>query len=368
MAKIVISLAGEGRGHATRIKTVVEALRREHQLILLAPSAAYELLAEAYQGVVGVSVRPIPGLHFRYRGQHLDYLKSLCLAVPYLWNMPRHVEEIEQLLRRERPDLAITDFEPLLPRAAAGCGVPYISFDHQHFLVVNDLSGLPWALRWKAWLLGLSIGLFYRRQRRTIVSSFYAPPLKPAWRDAVQTGVLLRPEILQAQPVAGDHLLVYMRRFLRDNLARALRQCGREVRIYGLGRRPAEGNLHYFEVDERRFIEDLVHCNAVVSNAGNQLVGEALYLRKPFLALPETGNFEQAINAHFLRASGGGDWVPFERLTAADLNRFLEQVPAYRRRIRWQEVVGNDAALAAIREELAAVRPLATNVPACQAA
>jgi UDP:flavonoid glycosyltransferase YjiC (YdhE family) len=106
----------------------------------------------------------------------------------------------------------------------------------------------------------------------------------------------------------------------------------------------------------------------VVSNAGNQLVGEALYLRKPFLALPETGNFEQAINAHFLRASGGGDWVPFERLTAADLNRFLDQVPAYRRRIRWQEVVGNDAALAAIREELAAVRPLATNVPACQAA
>ena len=32
-----------------------------------------------------------------------------------------------------KPDLVITDFEPLLPRAARLEGVPYISIDHQHF-------------------------------------------------------------------------------------------------------------------------------------------------------------------------------------------------------------------------------------------
>jgi uncharacterized protein (TIGR00661 family) len=208
------------------------------------------------------------------------------------------VTRVERLLRRERPDLAITDFEPILARAAERCGVPYISFDHQHFLLVNDLSGLPLRLRWKGWILGLSIGRFYRRQQRTIVSSFYAPPLRRGCQDVVQTGVLLRRQILDAEPMVGDHLLVYMRRFMRYNLLDALRQCGREVRVYGLGRRPADGNLRYFEVDEHGFLQDLITCDAVISNVGNQLVGEALYLKKPMLALPESGNFEQAINGH----------------------------------------------------------------------
>ena len=47
---------------------------------------------------------------------------------------------------------------------------------------------------------------------------------------------------------------------------------------------------------------------AVVSTAGNQLVGEALYLGKPVLVMPERVNFEQAINAHYLEQSGAG-WV-----------------------------------------------------------
>jgi hypothetical protein len=93
---------------------------------------------------------------------------------------------------------------------------PPIAMFHQHFLQVNDLWQLPWSLRWKAWLLARSVGLFYHKQRRTIVSSFYQPPLKPHVRNVTQVGTLLRPEILCARPVVGEHVLVYMRRFLRD--------------------------------------------------------------------------------------------------------------------------------------------------------
>ena len=352
MAKIVFSLAGEGRGHATRVRTVVDDLCRDHQLILLAPSVAYDLLSEAYHDAADVTVLRIPGLQFRYRGQRLSYLKSLWEALPYLCQLPASVARVEALLQRERPDLAITDFEPILPRAAERCKIPYISFDHQHFLVVNDLSRLPWRLRWRAGILRLTIGRFYRRQCRTIVSSFYRPPVRQGCRNVVLTGVLLRRQILDARPVVGNHLLVYMRRFLGPSLLDALLACGRPVRLYGLGRLPAQENICYFDIDEENFLEDLVTCDAVVSNAGNQLVGEALYLQKPMLALPEPGNFEQAINGHFLRESGAGDSIAPERLNARCLQDFLRQLPRYRQQILPEAVLGNRQALQVIREEI----------------
>ena len=241
-------------------------------------------------------------------------------------------------------------------------------FDHQHSLLVNDLSQLSWRLRWKAWALAPSVHLFYRRQRRTIVSSFYQPPLKPHVRSVTQTGTLLRPEILRSRPVAGETVLVYMRRFLHDNLLDALRRCGRPVKIYGLEPRPPLEEIEFCQVDERNFLQDLTDCYAVVSNAGNQLVGEALYLKKPFLALPEAGNFEQAINAHFVRESGGGDWIPCQQLDAAVLQRFLDRVPVYRTQIRSESVVGNSKALEAIGAELTAIQGSTATSHAHQAA
>jgi uncharacterized protein (TIGR00661 family) len=356
VATIVYSLAGEGRGHATRTRTVIEALQREHRIIVLAPGVAHQLLADAYCRSDRVTVHAIPGLQFQYRGKRLDYLRSCCLAVPFLWRMRSWIDRIAGLLREEKPDLAITDFEPLLPRAAERCGVPYLSFDHQHCLLVNDLSHLPWLLRCKAWLLAPSVRLFYRRQRRTIVSSFYQPPLKPHVRHVTQTGTLLRPEILRSRSVPGESVLVYMRRFLHDNLLDALRRCGRPVKIYGLEPRPPQDGIEFCQVDERNFLQDLSRCYAVISNAGNQLVGEAFYLKKPFLALPESGNFEQAINAHFVRESGGGDWISCEKLDASFLRQFLDKVPVYREQICSESVVGNAKALETIRAELAAIQ------------
>jgi len=352
MAKIFYSLSGEGRGHATRVRGIVEQLRQEHEVVLFASSVAYDLLSAAYENCGNVSVRRIPGLQFAYRGGRLDYFRSVCRSLPYLWRLPRLVRSMVEAIREHQPDLAIVDFEPSLPRAAKKCGVPMVSFDHQHFLVVSDLSDLPTRLRWKAWAISLSVRMFCKGEKGTIVSSFFRPPLKRRWKDAVQIGVLLRPAILNAVPNVGEHVLVYLRRFGSSNVLDALRQCGRPVRVYGLGRQPVDGNLEYFDVDEHGFVRDLATCYALISNAGNQLVGEALYLRKPMLALPEPGNFEQSVNAHFLRAGGGGDWAECEQLDGPRLRRFLDAVPRLREQIQHDGLNGNDDALEAIRRFL----------------
>ena len=359
MARIAYALSGEGRGHATRVGTMLDELGDQHEFLLLASGMAYDFLKSRFQHQAHVQVFRIPGLEFHYRGQRLHYPRSLWHSLPFLYQLRQHVFGVAEQLRRFQTDLAITDFEPLLPRAARLLKIPLISFDHQHFLRVSNLAYLPWRLRWKGWLIGCSIGLFCSGQRETIVSSFFKTPLRRGWERAIQVGVLLRPEILQAEPHDAGHLLVYLRRFAKPQLLDALRQSGRVVHIYGVGKRQAEGNLHFYEIDDAAFIRDMASCHAVISNAGNQLVGEAIHLQKPFLALPESGNFEQALNAHFLKQSGLGMTFDYDTFTLAKLQTFLDAVPRLSGTARNVCVAanvcvaGNAAAVAAIQRCLA---------------
>ncbi len=325
MAKIFYSLSGEGRGHATRVRTMVEALRTEHDIVLFAPGDAYEMLAPRYAGT-GVRVYRIPGLHFHYDDRHvLSFWQTTREAARYLWKLPRLVSWLEQMIRSESPDLVITDFEPALPQAAQRVGVPFISLDHQHFLVANDLSSLPNWMQIPVTGMGLIVKAWYSGQVETILSQFYSPPLRRDVPNVTQVGVLLRPEIVQASTTTGEHVVAYLRRKTCGNVLTALQQLGRPVHIYGLGELPSVDNLEFYRIDEHHFIQDMASSTAVVCTAGNQLVGEALYLEKPVLAMPESNNFEQFINAWFLRDSGAGDWVDPERITVRHLRRFLAQ-------------------------------------------
>jgi uncharacterized protein (TIGR00661 family) len=352
MARIFYSMAGEGRGHAARARAMVECLRPDHELTLFAPGDAYELLAPVYGGTE-VRVFRIPGLRFHYTPtQSLDPVRTIREGFAYLWRLRRLIGRLKRSLREDGADLVITDFEPALARAAEEVGVPYVSLDHQHFLVVNDLSDLPWELRWKARLMGLFVRLYCRRPVETIVSQFYAPPLRPEFAHVQQVGVLLRPEVLSARPQAGRHILAYLRREMTANVLDSLEQLETPVRVYGLGTRPSRGLVEFLPVSQQAFIDDLAAASVVVSTAGNQLVGEALFFRKPVLALPETNNFEQRINAHYLAAEGCGDWADPETLTVERLRAFLARSNEFIARIDPTKVAGNAPALAAIQKHL----------------
>ena len=364
MASIVYSLCGEGRGHATRARATVEAMRGRHRVTIFAAHCAYEMLAPIYErdrardgGRDEVRVVRIPGLQFGYtRGGRVDLLRTLRMAASFRMAVEAHVDAVMPELRRSRPDLVISDFEPIIPRAALRCGLPFVSFDHQHYLAVSDLSSLPFRLRQEARLAAPFVRALYDWQAATIVSSFYRAPLKPAHRDAVWVGTLMRPSMLGIVPQPGNHVVAYIRRHASAETMAALAACGREVRIYGLGERPAEGPLGFRAIDERRFLDDLATCDAVVSTAGNQLVGEALYLRKPVLAMPEPWNFEQSVNAYFLEQSGAG-WAERGTLTPERLGAFLAAAGEMRAHIRPELVCGNDAALAALERHIETPRP-----------
>jgi hypothetical protein len=191
---------------------VVEALRSRHQVNLFASDCAYALLAPRYEGS-DVRVMRVPGLQFAYSGPgRVDLVRTLGLATRFRMALGGYVKEVQPIVDRIKPDLVIADFEPVVPRAARQAGIPFVSFDHQHYLVVSDLSGLPFAVRQQARTAAPFVRALYDWQTATIVSSFYRMPVKRWYQDVTWVGTLIRPELLHRQPAEGSYLVAYIRR------------------------------------------------------------------------------------------------------------------------------------------------------------
>jgi uncharacterized protein (TIGR00661 family) len=324
MSKIAISLCGEGRGHATRIATLVERLVDEHEILIYTSADALTFLEQRFAAVPTVRLESIPGIVFQYVGGRLDLVKSITAGLDYQARqigplVDRMIGELEAF----GVDLAITDFEPALPRAATRLGIPLVSVDHQHFLVAYDLDALPWTLQWNAWFMGHAVWMYVAEAADTVVSAFFRPPLRRGWEHVVQVGPLLRREVVEAPPRDDGFILSYLRRHTPFSAVDALANCGLPVRVYGLGSRPAAGDVTFHEIDAARFVDDLAGCRAVVAAAGNQLIGEALHLGKPLLVLPERAHGEQLMNAHFLASMGCGAFSLLEEVDRDRVSRFV---------------------------------------------
>ena len=332
MATIAISLCGEGRGHATRICSLIERLERIYEIRVYSYDDGYKFLKDKFpEGHPTVTVFRIPGITFQYSGGRLDVIRTIKTGLEYQASeVGNLVDQLINELETYNVSLAITDFEPGLPRAAARYGIPLISVDHQHFLLAYELDALPQVLQWHAWFIGNAVWMYVSEASETIVSAFFKPKLRSGWEHVVQVGPLLRHEITSKVPRDDGYVLSYLRRHTPFSMIEILADCGLPVKVYGLGERESLGQLSFQPIDEHQFVEDLANCRAVISAAGNQLIGEALHLGKPMFVLPERAHGEQLMNSFFLREMACGDFEYLENVTLDQVKSFLGNLDRYR--------------------------------------
>jgi uncharacterized protein (TIGR00661 family) len=186
-----------------------------------------------------------------------------------------------------------------------------------------------------------------------LITTFFRPPVRKE-RTALYPPIL-RKEILEAKPTRGEHLLVYQTKEGFGPLQEALQRTGLECRVYGMRRdiksEQVEGNLRYRPFDEKTFVSDLASARAVIAAAGFTLMGEAVYLHKPMLAIPLERQFEQLLNARYLEHEGYGKSA--ETVEAlADLEGFLNNVDKYAAKLAGYHQDGNRELLAAVDQHL----------------
>jgi uncharacterized protein (TIGR00661 family) len=251
------------------------------------------------------------------------------------------------------PDVVVSDFESWSYLFARTHGLPCISVDNNQ--IVNRGEHPPEVIAGheaeylvaKAVVKAKLPGCFHY-----LIATFFQP-LSVKRRTTLHPPVL-RPEILAARSERGEHLVVYQTSTSNAALPEILRKAGRECRIYGLRRDLAaderDGNLLWRPFSEPAFIEDLRTARAVVSGGSFTLMGEAVYLGKPMLAVPVKGQFEQILNARYLERLGYG--VAAEEIDDDVLVGFLARLPDLERGLLRYHQDGNRELLAKLDETI----------------
>ncbi len=348
--RILYGVVGEGMGHATRSRVVLEELVKEHDVHIVVSGRAQEYLAKRFD-----NVHRIWGLTIQYEGNAVKkwqtVLQNLKGAVT---GWPQNIRKYFELIDEFRPDAVISDFESFSYLFARNHFLPVISLDNMQ--IINRCAHEPelYAGYEDDFEMTRSIvktklpGCFHY-----VVTSFFFPRVHKERTTLVPP--ILRPEILSAKPERTEHLLVYQTSTTHVQLPELLKQSGLPCRVYGLRRDITEdvvdGNLTYRPFSEERFIEDLRTARAVVAGGGFTLMSEAVYLHKPLLSVPVEGQFEQVLNALYLQKLGYGLHAP--ELTIERLHEFLERLPQLEASLSAYRQDGNTVALSVLKEQLA---------------
>lgn len=318
--RIAYGVMGYGRGHAMRTMSVLPALMKEHEITVFAGGDAYEVLAPLFPTV------RIPTIGYRYneRGGH-SLPKTLAENAAPMADLllgGLGTELVQREFRERGIELVISDSEAWTHRSAQKLGIPRISFDHVGIIAYCKPHFPP-----DLWLAGMRDAVGYRSlmgiPERILISSFY--PAEGQYPGVKVIGPMLRDEVHRVKSVQGDYLLAYFNKGehqYQPHIDRALRLLDCPVVVYGTKYRGKVDNLDFRAPSTEWFVHDLAHCRAVLSTAGNVLIGEAIHFGKPILALPEDA-FEQRLNAYMIERMGVGMRGDLRRLTPSDVDRFM---------------------------------------------
>jgi uncharacterized protein (TIGR00661 family) len=344
--KILYGVVGEGMGHAMRSRVVLEHLLAEgHEVEIMASGRAVDYLQKKFSSE-GVEVNRIRGLHIIYEDNRVRPGRTLWSNVLAGTAMvPVNIGAYFELVANFKPEVVISDFESWTYFYAKAHRLPIFSIDNMQ--VINRcthpdevLAGHEASFRFTKAFVKSKLPFC----DEYLITTFFYPALRKERTRLFPP--ILRPEILAARERArrGDHLLVYQTAEGHDTLARTLAETGLECRIYGMRRdlteEVVEGNLRYQPFSETKFIDDLATSRAVVAGGGFTLMGEAVFLRKPMLAIPVGGQFEQVLNARYLERLGYGRMAA-DVDDADALRAFVAAVPSCEEKLAGYTQDGN---------------------------
>ena len=208
MAKILYGVMGNTYGHVMRTQAIVERLMPEHEFAFVGGGHVPGTL-----GKRGWNVLEVPVLRTVHRGGKVSVSAVVGQIIGRMTETPRVVGQIDRLMDRFQPDLAICDREffpahrlpprrtalPLAGPFARAQGVPLPgAAGRAAELGAGDAQRLP-ALRFHA-----------APSHRQFFSSAAAPKRRRRRGDVDELlPPVLRPAVTRMKSSPGDHVLVY---------------------------------------------------------------------------------------------------------------------------------------------------------------
>ena len=274
-------------------------------------------------------VLEIEGLHIASVDNRVSVVETFVDNVRRLSDGVRKLKELRELFHEFQPDCVITDFEPMTAYLANHHDLPLITIDNQHRIRYME-HPCPPHLKADALVTETVIRAMVPRPDVSLVTTFYFGEVSNDRTFLFPP--ILRARILDLMPSNDDVILVYCTQAFESILEQLADFPRERFLVYGFDRQGSEDNLQFMPFSREGFAADLARCKAVIATAGFTLITESLHLRKPYLALPMRGQFEQELNAIMLAELAYGK--NGREFTAEGLGEFLYRLPEYRERLR----------------------------------
>jgi uncharacterized protein (TIGR00661 family) len=347
--RILYGVVGEGMGHATRSRAIIERLAERHDVEVMASGRARAYLART------VEVRDVWGLTLSYDDNAVRRWATVAQNLTgAMSGWPRNVRACLRTAEDFAPEVVVTDFESLSHLYGRLHGLPVISLDN--IQAIDRLEHPPEIIEGHHADFRVAQGIVRMKVPgcvQYLITSFFTPPARRP--DTTLVPPILRPQIVAAHPEPAAHLLVYSTAEGGPDLAAALGPSGIECRVYGVRRsitsEQVEGNLRYRPFSEDGFIEDLRTARGVVAGGGFTLMSECVGLRRPMLSVPVGGQFEQVMNARYLESMGYG--LARDTLSAEAVDDFLAGLPGFAVALQARPPDDPDGAVTALEAALA---------------
>lgn len=279
--KILYAIQATGNGHISRALQLRSALENFGQVDYFLSGNNYHLnvdLPIKYRSK-GISLYCTP------KGK-IDIFKTV---VEFLKNKARK-EAME--LPIEKYDLVINDFEPITSIACAIKKVHSVNVSHQASFLSENTPRPEW---------------------RSVVGEYILKNFAPASDyiglhfkeyDRFITTPIIKNSVLQAEPVNGNEIVIYLPQYSLETIIASLRNHEKYNFIIFTGdvnHFVQYGKIKVYPVNNQYFTECMIHCHGVITAGGFETPSEALYMRKRLISIPIAGQYEQQCNTLALR-------------------------------------------------------------------
>ena len=293
--KILYGINTNGQGHINRSRTIMKQLIEEgHDIHIVfdgpkPPRYAYAM-AKTYTW--------INGFELVYQEHQLTFFSTISKSFMNSRYIARIVIDLVRRLKREKFDLVISDFAPLVSYVGMISEVPLLSLDHQHSVRSNLSLTIP-GYSLNHFIMDLTLKVTVPIADHYIAIDY----VKELRNERIWTiyPLLWKEEFDDHDIYSGDHYVIYVKRLREKYLRRVLKNFPDDnFIVYGYNKSEKIGNVELKPTSRSGFLMDFTSSKGIISNAGFSVTWEAILADKPLHVIPIKNQFEQATNAYRL--------------------------------------------------------------------
>ena len=334
--KILYGVPGEGMGHATRSRVIIEHLLKQHEVKIVSSNRAFTFLHKLF----GDNVIEINGFHLAYNNSKVSKTKTLSSTLKsapknLLFNYKKYAALKDSFV----PDLVISDYESFTFLFAKTNNIPLLSIDNIQILSRCTLDiKIPSEEKTNYQIAKTITQAKVPGAFEYFITSFFYPEIKKTPTTLVPP--IVRKSIEEAKTEKGSHILVYQTSTSQNNLIGILQELKNEkFYVYGFNKSEEHGNVILKPFSETEFIKDLASAKAVIANGGFSLLSECVYLHKPVCSIPIQNQFEQFVNASYIDKLGYGRH--FNEFDPDSIKAFLYDLSYFEKNLESYKQDGN---------------------------